>query len=365
MPHPDVENGTPFEFVPLFGSDEGGRPIVAPLLKATYEIGDGGSLALAEEQRPIEFAGSPWGEPGTSSYRFEPESAFVKTATDVILVGAAHATRPGDTQVDVLFQVGPVSQVARVTGNRFWCKRLIGTRPSEPEPFETIPLIWENAFGGRDPNSTDPERPDYDVRNPVGCGYRSKRAAFEEGARLPNLEHQHDPMLGYRSRPEPVGFGFTSPDWEPRRSFSGTYDEEWERQRSPLLPQDFDRRFFSAAAPGLSTQGFLRGDEDVLVVNASPEGRLHFPLPGLANPEFTVELRNGGPTTLQGDLDTVVVDLMDRRLFLLWRAHTSLREGPTDVEALRIDVANAPERPDRDDSDGRTHDNIVPLFSDS
>jgi len=362
MPHPEVDNQTPFAFEPLFVADEDGRPIVAPILKATYEIGEGGALELADEQLPVDFAGSPWGEPGESSYRYEPETAFVKPATDVALVGSAYAPRRNTTQLDVLIQVGPISQIARVTGERRWEKRFIGTRASDPEPFETMPLTWERAFGGFDPAPKDLEKPDFEPRNPVGCGYRAKRAAFEEGAPLPNLERPDDPMTGFRSRPEPIGFGFTAPNWEPRSRFAGTYDERWQKQRSPLLPLDFDRRFFSAAAPGLTAPGFLRGDEDVLVVNASPEGRLHFALPGLAPPEFRLDIRIGEPVLLTGTLDTVIVDLEVRKLILLWRAFTTLREGPLDVSSLEVRVANAPQRRNQAELGDPVSDNVVPLF---
>ncbi|MGH0034599.1 MAG: DUF2169 family type VI secretion system accessory protein [Myxococcota bacterium] len=363
MPHPEIDNRTPFVFEPLFASDEEGRPIVTPLLKATYDIGAAGELSLAEEQRPIEFAGVPWGAPGESSDRYEPEVAFAKLSTDVVLIGSAHARRPGTTQLEVLFQVGPVTQIARVVGDRHWTKRLVDARPSDPEPFEKVPLVWERAFGGREPDPQDPERPELEPRNPVGCGFRARRAPIEEGAPLPNIERPDDPIRSHRSRPEPVGFGFTSPHWEPRRGFAGTYDERWERERFPLLPLDFDRRFFSAAAPGLTTPGPLRGDEPVRVVNASPEGRLEFPLPGLAPPELRLALRAGGCETLRGCLDTVIVDLEDRKLMLLWRTCTTLRDGPHDVQAFEIGMENAPEASasSEADPDATDYDVVIPL----
>jgi len=72
--HPEIDNRTPFAFSALFLADEEGRPVVVSILKATYEIGPGGALALASEQRPIDFNGLHHGEPGESSYRFEPET---------------------------------------------------------------------------------------------------------------------------------------------------------------------------------------------------------------------------------------------------------------------------------------------------
>ena len=118
------------------------------------------------------FAGEPVGEPGECSYRLEPEMAFVKPATDVVLVGHAHATRPRTTSVDVELSVGPLRKRAVVTGDRHWSKGLLGPRASDPEPFETIPLVYERAFGGWDRSRDDEAKHTYDRRNPVGVGYR-------------------------------------------------------------------------------------------------------------------------------------------------------------------------------------------------
>ena len=55
-----------------------------------------------------------------SSYKYEPEIALFKPATDVVLIGHAHPPGGGATQVDVGIKVGPVQKVARVFGDRFW-----------------------------------------------------------------------------------------------------------------------------------------------------------------------------------------------------------------------------------------------------
>ncbi len=43
----------------------------------------------------------------------------------------------------------------------------------------------------------------------------------------------------------------------------GLADEVWNKTRKPLLPKNFDRRYFNAAAPGLVAPGYLKGDEPV------------------------------------------------------------------------------------------------------
>jgi hypothetical protein len=348
MGHPEFDNRTPFAFEALFLADEEGRPLVCPLVKATFAIGTGPDLVLAEEQVGVSFAGEPNGTPGECSYRQEPEVAFTKPATDVVLVGHACTTRPRATSVAVELSVGTLKQQALVTGDRHWSKGLLGPRASDPEPFERIPLVWERAFGGWDRSRDDEAKHTYDRRNPVGVGYRGKRAKLVEGAPLPNIEHPKKRLASYGGSAVPLGFGFTNPDWKPRCELAGTYDEAWQASRMPRLPKDFDRRFFNAAPEGLVADGYLAGDEDVTVLGASPEGRLAFRLPGLVRPECLVSPRRGPDRILVLDLDTAVIDTDARRVVLTWRAHAVVAGGPHDVRALRVTCANAPEAPLRE-----------------
>ena len=241
MLHPEVENRTPFAFEALLASDEAGRPLVVPISKATYDILPGGSLDLADLQKPVDFEGSSNGEPGASSLRVEPEVAFAKPATDVVMVGHAHALR-GQTVVDVELAVGSLAKRVRVTGDRVWTQRLGTPSPSPPLPFEKIPLVYERSNGGWDRSPADAHRHDFHPGNPVGVGYRTKHSRFIEGAPLPNVEDPAAPLTSYQGRGVPAGFGFISPHWESRRLFAGTYDAAWARERMPLLPRDFDRR---------------------------------------------------------------------------------------------------------------------------
>jgi hypothetical protein len=284
--------------------------------------------------------------------RFEPEVAFVKPATDVVLIGHAHAPSRSAVTVDVALQVGPVARELRVSGDRLWA----GRSPKAPAPFERIPLVYERAYGGWDRSQEDPRRHSFHAGNPVGVGYRGKGARFEEGARLPNVEDPAAPLTSYQDKSQPAGFGFTCPHWEPRRFLAGTYDAAWTEQRMPLLPRDFDRRFFNAASPGLVAPGFLRGDEPVRVYGASPEGQLSFRLPGVVPPVCRVALRDREDQTLVTNLDTVILDLDARKLLLFWRSFTTLRDGPLDVRAIEITSENAPAR-----RAAPLPDNVVPL----
>ena len=338
MGHPEIENNTRLAFEPLFLADEKGRPLFVPIMKATYSILEGKQLLYAEKQIPANLPGEYWGDPEFSSYKYEPETAFVKPATDVVLIGHAYAQKPGATFVDVGVRVGPVQKVVRVVGDRLLIKRSGNLSVYGPKTFEKIPLVYERTFGGWDRSHPNPDKHKFEPRNPVGVGFGYPNGNIEEPVRLPNIEDPKRPWKRWGDRPPPAGLGFISPHWQPRASFAGTYDKKWDETRKPLLPTDFDRRFFNAASPGLIAPGYLRGNEPVAIVNASPGGRISFNLPGVPPPWCAVELRGGKEEVLQTQLDTVIINTDENLVFLLWRAHMVVRNGPQDVLAIEIDT---------------------------
>ncbi|HEY8211360.1 MAG TPA: DUF2169 domain-containing protein [Myxococcaceae bacterium] len=335
MGQPAIENATKLAVEPVFASDEEGRPLLVPMVKATFTIGEG-ELALAEEQVKVAVAGEPWGKPGESSYKYEPEAVPPKLATDVALIGHAYAPK-GATEVVVALQVGPLRKMVRVVGDRLWFRSMGAVGKTAPRPFEKIPLLWERAFGGWDRTPEDPKQHRCEGRNPVGVSFRSSARHFEEGLRLPNLEDPAEPLESFGQRVTPAGFGFVGYDWEPRPKLAGTYDEAWSKDRMPLLPRDFDPRFYNGAAPGLTAPGLLRGDEQVAVINASARGKLSFRLPGGPPPKVRVALAQAEDATPAMALDTVIVDTDADRVLLLWRGRVPLIDGPHDVTAIHVE----------------------------
>jgi hypothetical protein len=340
MPHFDVRNGTPFGYESLVLTDEDGVPQFVTLVQASFAIGPGGLMPLEEQPAP-NLAGDWHGDPAQASPRLEAQIAFVKPGTDVVLLGHAHAPSPAAIEVAVGIKVGPVSKVARVVGDRFLVRRGGATVISPPQPFERIPLVYERAFGGWDRRDPDPGRHRCELRNPVGTGFRVDTLRGDDEVRMPNIEDPERPFRAYGDTPPPVGFGFVAPNWQPRAAFAGTYDAEWDRRRKPLLPSDFDRRFFNAGSPGLVAPGYLHGREPVVVIGASSEGRVVFELPGLAPPVCVVALRGRKNVPVTTNLDTVVVDMDRRLLTLLWRGHVAVRNGPHDVIAVDVGAVAA------------------------
>ncbi len=338
MPHPAIENKTAFfaDALPLV--DEEFHPLLTLVIKASFDIQRGGTLAVSAEQDPLKFEGE-FHDPDVeiSSYRYEPEVTPYKLATDVAFVGHAHAPTPRTTQMDVGFSVGSLVKSLRVTGERMWFRSLGEMNMTSAVAFERIPICYERAFGGKDDSCAEEGKHSYEPRNPVGRGYHSRRGKPREGVYAPNIEDLRHPIQSQFDTPPPGGLGFISPNWQPRAGFAGTYDEAWKDTRFPLLPTDFDRRFHNAATPGLVAKGFLRGDEAVQTVGLCPEGRLSLRLPGVPPPTVLVNLIDSTDHRPQANLDTVIVDLDDRKLFMFWRASLTLPEGPHDVRAIEYD----------------------------
>lgn len=336
MPHPQIDNDTPLVIEPVYLEDEDGRPTLTAVVKATFDILPRGRLVLADEQRPLDAAGTFWGPPETSSHRFEPEVTPIKLATDVAVVGHAHAPTPRTTMMDVGVRVGPVSKGIRVFGERMWYRVGVGHALTAPRPFERMPVQYERAFGGWDRSDPDPARHTCERRNTVGRGFHASRSVPGTDDFAPNLEDPAALIQGYRDHPPPAGLGFTLPGWLPRATLTGTFDAAWEATRKPRLPADFDLRFYNGASPGLVAPGLLRGDEPVQVVGMRPEGGLAFSLPGIPPPQLRVSVVRRKDEHPALALDTVILDMDELQLVLLWRARLRLPEGPGDVRMLEL-----------------------------
>jgi hypothetical protein len=269
-----IDNRTPFAAERGWVRDRNGAEVWLVAVKCTFDIHPDGSTEISKEQPPVLRVPEYIGEAGRSSIRYENDLVLTKKTTDVIVVG--HAYAPGDravTELEAGFKVGPVQKLLRVTGDREWQS----DAPSDPVPFVKMPLVYERAFGGVDGKSKHPER-DWDWRNPVGTGF-AVSSENADGARLPNIEYPKEMLQAWTDRPQPAGFGPIGCHWQPRVGFAGTYDDNWMKTRQPLLPEDFDERYFQCAPQDQQAPEFLRGGEPVVLLRLTPGGDLRFNLP--------------------------------------------------------------------------------------
>jgi hypothetical protein len=312
-----LDNRTPFAAERTWVRDRDGAEIWVVALKCTFDIFADGTTAISAVQPPVLRVAEYHGEPGKSSIKLESDLIPTKTTTDIVLIGHAYAPHATPvTRMDVGLRVGPVQKVLRVHGDRTWTT--LG--PSSPHPFVKMPLVYERAYGGVDQYSGHPER-DWDWRNPVGVAFAVSRGHLK-GRPLPNIEYPDDPFISWSDRPRPAGFGPIASHWQPRASFAGTYDDRWMQERQPLLPDDFDDRYFQIAPPDQQAPEFLRGGEPVILRGLTPTGDVRFQLPRVF-PGFETHFLDGSREIHQHrKLHSIILEPDYPRVSVVW--HTTL-----------------------------------------
>lgn len=315
----ELLNETPYAAQIMAGCDAAGAECVLVIAKASFAIRPGRELALAEPQTEIELADVYAGEPGVSSVARAGDLCVAKPGTDLVLTGSVRPPE-GARDVRVVFQVGRHRKELQVWGPRRWEKVLGVARISRPERFPSIPLVWEQAFGGSDDSPASQGDAEFEARNPVGRGFRAKRSRRPiDGDPLPCLEDPRELIAKPTDRPAPCCTAFVAAAWEPRRSFAGTFDDAWQRLRAPLLPTNFDPRFYDRAAPDLVARDEPRAGEGVRIAGVDPSGAYAFALPQLGLDAHVVFRASTEPLSLH--CDTIVADLDSRTLSLTYSGH--------------------------------------------
>lgn len=314
----ELRNKTPFEAVIAPAMDKEGNEFIVLVVKATYEMANTHEpLKLAEEQIPVLLADEYYDEPEVSSIKNAADTAMTKIGTDILLEGNAYNLH-GTGYVDTFLRVGSVGKQIRVFGNRHWEKLYAGWQMSMPERFDTMPMIFENAYGGIEYSDREGAKP-YDDRNPVGKGfYQRKDERSLEGFSLPNLEDPGQLIGNWRDNVRPMSYGPVAPHWAPRKMFSGTYDKQWEKTRKPYLPQDFNEKYFNTASGDLISPNYLQGGELVEFRNLSAQGQNQFVLPKQSfNLRYSMKRTSHDAPPL--NLDTVVIKPEENIVSLTWR----------------------------------------------
>jgi hypothetical protein len=335
-----IINKTPFQVLALPTVCHEDKNHLLVIIKASFEFNAGNSgVSLCDKQLDIFLEDKYWGEEGESSLRYEADMALVKPKTDVIVNGNAYSGNKPVRALDVGIQVGSLNKVIRVFGNRYWVKSGSAYQITGPEPFEVMPMTYENAYGGR-VKDEEAGITHGDERNPVGKGFiLPSLNRPESGLPLPNLENPAQLITNWQHKPEPCGTGYIARSWLPRKILSGTYDEQWLQQRSPLMPEDFDIHSNNAASPGLQAEPYLQGGEAVKLVNLSQSGPINFTLPEF---RFTIESSVQNRRSQHSSvMDTLLIEPEYMRLSMVWRVSFQIHWNPAMIDWIRV---TSPER---------------------
>ncbi|MHC4103654.1 MAG: DUF2169 family type VI secretion system accessory protein [Planctomycetota bacterium] len=298
-----LNNNTPFAAERTWARDKKGAEVWLVAVKGTFLIIPNGSIQLAEEQEEVNIESKFREDSESSSLLYETDLPHLKKNTDILIEGHAYAPhgRPAK-KVDVALKIGKIKKVLRVTGDRVWKKSLVDVSLRRPEPFVKLPLIYER------------------LRNPVGCGF-AKKAKHLIGKPASNVEYPSSLISNWKRNCRPAGFGPIAGHWSPRRELTGTYDEHWEKNRQPLLPEDFDESYYQCAPKDQQVQGYLRGGELFELYNMTPSGKLKFNLPRVTL-GFTTYFDDNSTEEHRSVLHTVIVKPDYPKVIMVW--HTSL-----------------------------------------
>lgn len=320
-----LANATPYSAERGWTRDVDGVHCWLVVVRATFTIEPGGALRLADEQLPPLLVPEHFGEPGTSSLRYDSELLARKPTTDVLVHGSAHAPHGQPAaSVPVLLRIGSLEKRLVVHGERVYYDGATGLTTTPPRPFVTRPIQYELAYGGSDSSHPDPARHRIDQRNPVGRGY-----ARHGGTLTHTPAHAIEYAKGDPARTGPAGFGPIDRAWLPRRRFAGTYDDAWMQTKMPLLPDDYDPAFALCAPADQRLPAPLRGGELLVLDNLSPEGLLVLELPHI---ELALHTRFGRTRVAHDPplLATVLAEPDERRLSLVWQSALRVAAAHTD-----------------------------------
>lgn len=331
----ELVNETKVEAGWTLGFQRDGRELLIVAVKATFLVpSNGEDPILAETQVPLTEADEFTGEPGFSATLYESDYAPRKPLCDVLLNGSAHAPDGRAVKrVTVALRVGSMKKSFNVIGDRVWEKGLFFVKPSRPRPFTQLPISYDRAFGGVDVAQKKAAKVRTYLKNPIGVGYYplTKRKA-RVGKRLPNTMEIGHPVEGTKARYIPMSFGPIGRNFESRIPLAGTYDADWLNHRAPLLPDDFDYRYFQAAPPDQQIP-HPTGVEEVVLENLSPEGITRFRLPKMSMPVLFIP---HGREAKQQDavIDTLVIEPDHCRFMLTWRTSLPLRRDCFEISQI-------------------------------
>jgi|CXWL01.1.fsa_nt_gi hypothetical protein len=330
---PNILNYTPFSATTFGVLDNRAHQYNLVVISATFEALPSKPVQLADIQLPVYDSDVYYGQPGSSSIRYEGEIALQKPFVDVLVNGSAYAPLGRKAErVTVSLRVGDINKVLQVSGDRKRRTGLFGATTTSPSSFETMPIVWERAFGGSVTEASNPNKCHVDPRNPIGIGFQGALSSCHEiKTEIPNIEYFSQSLEFQETRSEPAGLGTVCRYWQPRAQFAGSYDDEWKAKQWPLLPLNFDNRHYQTA-PVDQQSTTIQGGESVEIINMTPEGKWQFTLPIIDIPlRLWPPIRGDAPTFR---MDTVILEPDTYRIILVARAKIPVLRNRAPLEEI-------------------------------
>ncbi|BEP38251.1 DUF2169 domain-containing protein (plasmid) [Variovorax sp. V59] len=350
---PTLENHTPFSALAFSQFHRDGTDMAVLSVRGTFHLVPGAPLVLAPRQDDVELADRYEGDPAHGLLVRPCDIVPFRPAADLTIVGASWAPQGVAARSWITgVRLGKLEKILRVHGPRVW--RPATTQQdkggatgkdwslSEARPVKAVALDWRKAFGGPIPGTGKGETPSDAHRfNPIGCGIvDAQHSPSDVDIPAPCIEDPADPILDWRRRDHvPQGLAPLPPVWRFRQQYAGTYDDAWLAEKHPLLPDDFDYRFYQYAAPDLVHRARLNGDEELQLLHMHPDhAHIQVWLPGVQL-SATAYRQDGDAARLAPMLDGVHVDLTSdpAAVCLTWRCWVPKRSG---IRLLELQVEN-------------------------
>jgi len=189
---------------------------------------------------------------------------MAKPHGEVIVTGSCFSPRGTTRQASMVsVAVGKMKKELAVFGYRYWKADITDFTSiiMDPIPFSEMPITWNSAFGGK--GFAD---------NPLGKGI-DPAVTVKEGSLvpLPNIEYPGNLIAAPSDRPNPAGFSPLDMMWPVRQKKTGTYDDQWLKERWPYFPDDMNYEFFNCAPEDQYIEGFFTGGEAIEIINMNPD----------------------------------------------------------------------------------------------
>ncbi|HEX8613227.1 MAG TPA: DUF2169 domain-containing protein [Telluria sp.] len=343
------------------------------VIRATFDFAaHGDTITLAQEQHPVvagdRYAGPAATDPLRAVIQEDGDLVPYKPGTDILVNG--HALAPGGlacAQWLAGVRVGKLKKLVRLHGPRQFRKYAFGWRLGQASPVASVCLDYRLAYGGCIDVAaafTPDGEPDT-IRhsaNPAGIGWlpsprdykhlgRSGRqcvARWVAGQKVldaPQIEAPLDPVTHPFQHLPPQGLSAIARWCTPRVAYQGDFDAHWRANRYPLLPENFDARYFQNAAADMVITPHLRGDETVTMTGLLTD-KTDMALPGWML-IVVARLASGADEVSIPLLDTVRFDLDRCQVSMVWRTHFYDNDPVVDIAiaATSSGSAAAPAQP--------------------
>jgi hypothetical protein len=337
--------GVPHFWFPQAGPD--GERLDVLVLRATFDFAaHGDTITLAQVQHPVvagdAYAGPASTDPLRAVIEEDGDLLPYKPGTDILVSGRALAPDGvASTQWIAGIRVGTLKKLVRLHGPRQFRKHAFGWRLGPATPVDAVCLDYRLAYGGCidvAAGFTRDGEPDT-IRhggNPAGIGWLPAPGDYRHLGRAgrqfvarwvaaqtvldaPQIEAPLDPLTHPFQAVPPQGLGAIARWCTPRIGYQGEFDAHWRAQRYPLLPVNFDSRYFQNAPADLVMRPHLRGDESV-TMNGLLSEKTDMVLPGWT-PVVVVRRASGRSEVSIPLLDTLRFDLERRQVSMVWRTH--------------------------------------------